>query len=84
MAKNKAKRVIEEADVVEVSLVKRAANGRKFLELIVPRSCRRRLHLVLRQRLKEVWQLSHRKIQIRRRMRQLRAVVTRVRAAIDL
>ena len=55
----------------------RASNGWKGMDLVVPRSCRRRLHPMLRKQLNGLWRSLRRTFPIRRRLRQLRSVVTR-------
>jgi hypothetical protein len=55
----------------------RASNGWKELDLIVPRSCRRRLRPVLRKLLNSLWRLLSRTFSIRRRLRWLRSAIGR-------
>ena len=70
----------EQASTAEIPNALRASNGRKYLELVVPRSCRVRLRIVLRWRLSALWQRLRRKTRIRRRIRQARSVIGRARA----
>jgi len=55
----------------------RAPSGWKELELIVPRSCRRRLRPALREQLNSLWHLMRRTFPIRRRLPQLRSAIGR-------
>ncbi len=73
----------EQASEAEIPDSLRTSNGRKRLELVVPRSCRRRLHLVLRQWLNDICRPLHQRFQIRRRLCRLRSAASRVRAVFD-
>jgi Domain of unknown function (DUF6817) len=55
----------------------RASNGWKGMDLVVPRSCRRRLRPILIKQLKRLWQSFRRTFPIRRRLRQLRSATRR-------
>jgi len=55
----------------------RASSGWKELELIVPRSCRRRLRPALHKQLNSLWRLVHRTFPARRYLRQLRSAIGR-------
>ena len=70
----------EQASEAEIPDSLRTSNGRKQLELVVPRSCRVRLRIVLLRRLSALWQRLGRRTRIRRRIRQARSVIDRARA----
>jgi (p)ppGpp synthase/HD superfamily hydrolase len=67
-----------QADAAQIPDFLRAASGRKEMDLIVPRSCRRRLPLVLRRELKSLWRFLRRTFPVRRRLRQLRSAIGRL------
>jgi (p)ppGpp synthase/HD superfamily hydrolase len=56
----------------------RASNGWKELDLIVPRSCGRRLRPVARKRLNSLWRSLRRRFPIRRNLRQFRSAFDRL------
>jgi (p)ppGpp synthase/HD superfamily hydrolase len=55
----------------------RASNGWKGMDLVVPRSCRRRLRPILSKQLNGLWRSLRRTFPIRRRLRQLRSAISR-------
>jgi hypothetical protein len=66
-----------QANGTEIPDFLRASSGWKELELIVPRSCRRRLCPALHKYLNSLWRLGSRIFPIRRHLRQLRSVIGR-------
>lgn len=55
----------------------RASSGWKGMDLIVPRSCRRRLCPILRKQLNGLWRSLRRTFPIRRCLRQVRSAISR-------
>jgi (p)ppGpp synthase/HD superfamily hydrolase len=55
----------------------RASNGWKGMDLVVPRSCRRRLRPILIRQLNRLWRSLRTTFPIRRRLRQLHSAISR-------
>jgi (p)ppGpp synthase/HD superfamily hydrolase len=69
-----------QTDATQIPDSLRASSGWRGMDLIVPRSCRRRLRPLLRKRLNSLWRSLRRTFPIRRRLRQLRSAIGRLHA----
>ena len=77
------KEAFAQADAAQIPNSLRASSGWQELDLIVPRSCGRRLRPVLRKQLNRLWCLAGRTFPIRRRLRRLaQLLAARIRSSI--
>jgi (p)ppGpp synthase/HD superfamily hydrolase len=72
------KEAFAQTDATQIPDSLRASSGWQGMDLIVPRSCRRRLRPVLRKKLTSLWRLLRRTFPIRQRLRQLRSAIGRL------
>jgi hypothetical protein len=70
------------AAAADVPRALRAPDGRQYLKLVVPRSCRLRLRLVLRRRMDRAWSALRARLRPRTRLREFRRAMGQLLTSI--